>query len=270
LLSKEKELLKHLEKQRYLAFLRYKSGKTPYLDILHFDSQVSQEKAMLSKVKTQLRLAKELLALTIGLKDTSFQVKGTLDGGDLLKEPFFQVKPSIFQRPDVKEALLGVKKAETGVEMAKSSFLPEVYLFGSYGYKLGSGLKPSEKLWTFGIGLKFNLFSSGEKIYALYEKEQSLLSAKSNFRAVLLKAQEAILSAKADVNAARSEISYYEAAVKFAREAYFKELSSHDKWLKTELALLKAKFELKKALINYQVQTAQILKNLKGCCHENS
>ena len=273
--AKEITLLKELKKERDLAFLRYKAGKAPYLDLLHFDTLLKEEEALVNKVSYQLELSKKLLAIIIGLNSLDFKVKGSLKTN--LNTNFKNNNLFLLKRPDVKLAFLRIKKSETEIKLAKSAFLPRLYIFGSYGQRFDSGFHDQKEMWSFGIGLKFNIFSSGERIYTLLQKKEELLSAKSYLNAVMLKAKQSVMSAITEIKTAMSNIKLYESEIRFAKEAYLKEVlkynkgvgsvmdvtDSHQRWLKAELALLKAEFELKKALINYQLQTAQIL-NTQG------
>jgi len=277
LISTVNELLLSLKKQRDLAKLRYEQGKIPKLDLLHFDELISEQKAILESCKQDLKYAKKLLGLFMGLSNGNFTVLGSLSRYRLPSLLHFSLEKDIYQRPDVKIAKIRLKQAKKSLELVKHEFYPKVYAFSSYGYRYSSGFNNPSELWSVGLRLEFDIFDSGVRIYRFLEKEKRIAASEFELRNTLLKAKEEVISALKLINQALSQIDSLKAAIKFAKESYeveairYKEgagsitdlLLAQQALLNVRIKLLKAYFDLQRAIVNYELATGNILKEVK-------
>ncbi len=130
----------------------------------------------------------------------------------------------------------------------------------------------NEEIWTAGVRFDLNLFDSGCKRNQLRQKQVLVTAAEKNFQAVCLKAQQEILAASTRVKKALSQIEKYQAAEAFAKEAFETEsvryktgagsvtdlLFVQRSWLKSKSDLLSSYYELKIALVAFELATDQI------------
>ncbi len=268
------KMLSVLSEQREKAFLKYRFGKIPKLDLLYFDRALSEEEADLSSARENLRLSKRILALLMGEKTTGFEIAGNIEGPEKEKIPNGDIESLISQREDVKSARLKVEKSRISLERARREYLPEIYLTSSYGHRAGSGFHNDEEVWFLGAKLKLNIFDSGVKRNTVREKILSLASEKENLRAVQLRAREEILRAISKIRIAKDEIKKYSSAEIYSREAFKREslryqtgagsitdlLSAHEAWLRVKTALAKAHYDLKVAIVSLELAAGTISK----------
>ncbi len=270
----QRELYRLLEKQYRDASLKYQVGKIAKLDLLYFKRALEEEKALLLASENNLRLAKKLLALVIGLEDTSFEVSSALEPSKKLDFNPFSADKFLDQRPDVKAAKLKVKQAEAAISRAKREYLPTLSAFSSYGRRAGAGLNNDEEVWVAGVRLNWSIFDSGVKRNLVKEKQALWLAAKEELESLRLAASQEIISAVSRINSAKSQVNRLKAAEEFAREAYKREafryqagagsindlLQAQEAWLRTKSNLLKAYYDLNTATISFELATGQIAK----------
>ena len=277
LISTLKKLLKSLKLQRDLAKLRYEQGKIPKLDILHFNEQIQEQKALLNSCKQNFIYTKKLLGLFIGFPQGNFTISGNLTYFELPSTLYFPVNSFLNNRPDIQIAKIKLKQSQTSLELVKHEFYPKIYAFSSYGYRYSSGLNDDSKLWSIGIRLEFDIFDSGVRIYRLFEKQKRISEARYELNSLILKAKQEIINAIKGINQTLSQIDSLKAAIKFAKESYkveairYKEgagsitdlLLAQQALLNVRIKLLKAYFDLQMAIVNYELATGYILKEVK-------
>ncbi len=274
-LSKTQErLLEILKKQREAAFLKYRLGKIPRLDLLHFDRLLREEEAALTTTKENLILAKRILALLIGAEDKNFEVSGRLEIKNVPRFDKSLLEAFISERADIKASYLKVEQANTAFEATRRTYFPKVFLFSSYGRRAGSGLNYDEEVWAAGIRLELTLFDSGITKNRLREKKALVEAAREALSVTRLKAKEEILSSAVKIKSSLLKIEKYKASQTFAQEAFEREklryeqgacavtdlLYAQEAWLKAKAELLKAYYELRSALVSFELATGQIAK----------
>ncbi|WP_022853658.1 TolC family protein [Thermodesulfatator atlanticus] len=268
----DQEITNLLRKLYDEAKLKYQLGKIPRLDLLHFQRALQEQEASLFTTRENLALAKRLLALLMGEDKARFEVTGSLKGTTYPKD--LKIETLVNQRPDVRLALLNVKKAEAAMARIKKDYYPQVSAFSSYGRQAGSGFHHDEEIWVAGLRLDLRLFDSGVRRERLREKKSLFLAAKENLLATRLKARQEITSALTRVKTAREQIEKYKAAEEYARSAYEREavryqtgagtitelLQTQEAWLRIKAGLLKAYYDLKSAEVAFELATGTISK----------
>lgn len=263
----QRNLINALERLKKEARLKYRIGKIAYLDLLYFERTLEEEKAELEVTEKQLLLTKRVLALLMGEENTSFNVAGSVWK---VKVPVFvseDVKKLVEMRSDVEALSFKVKGARAEFERAKRLYYPVLSLFSSYGRRAGSGLNNDEEVWTAGLRLEVTLFDSGLRRNQVREKRSTFLSAQMELEALRISAERQISEARTQIDTAKALIKRFEAAAKYAEEAYKREcvryrtgagsvvdlLSAHTAWLRTKAALVKAYYELRSAVISFEL-----------------
>ena len=267
----QQKIVEVLHRQRDDVELKSRLGRVAKLDLLYMERALEEQQAILEATAENLALARRTLGLLIGVEPLEWELSG-----DLCKqgrEPDTDdIEGYLSSRPDVKAAELKVKQAATALDRAKRAYLPSVSLFSSYGRRAGAGLHGDEEVWTTGLRMDLNLFDSGGKRSRVQQGEAALAAAKEELRAVQLGGRQEILSALSRIRSAKAQVERYKAAERYAREAYEVEsiryetgagsvndlLSAQEAWLRSSTALVKAYYDLKSALVAFELATGRI------------
>ncbi|MDR3566907.1 MAG: TolC family protein [Syntrophobacteraceae bacterium] len=152
------------QRQEFLRLTEvfFKAGKVTKLDFFRAKSQVSDARQAQAVAENALRLAREILARTIGLKEqTEVDIRGGLPrsfapapGIDSLWEEALE------HNPEIRELNLQIKQNEALVNAAKGSYYPTLSLQGDLGTRSQdpAGTKGE---WIAGVFVEFPIFEGG-------------------------------------------------------------------------------------------------------------
>ncbi|MGO9578661.1 MAG: TolC family protein [Desulfobaccales bacterium] len=140
----------------------YKAGKVTNLDFVRAQSQVSEAEQAVVEAQNAVRLAKEILARTLGLKEqVRVDIKGKLPrefaaAGDM--NALWQ--EVLKNNPEIKKLDLDIAQSQTLIKAARGSYFPEVSLQAGSEVRhrdLG-GSKPE---WIGGVFMEYPFFEGG-------------------------------------------------------------------------------------------------------------
>jgi outer membrane protein len=174
----------------------YKAGKVTNLDFVRAQSQVSEADQAVVEAQNGVRLAKEILARTLGLKEqVQVDIKGRLPqeftaAGDLNSLWQEVVKGN----PEIKKLDLDIAQSQTLIKAARGSYFPEVSLQAGSDVRhrdLG-GTKPE---WIGGVFMEYPFFEGG-----LTRAQVAKVS--SQYQQLLEKKRDRLNSLKVDLTSA--------------------------------------------------------------------
>ncbi len=164
------------------ARARLLGGTGSLSDRLNFEVQVNSAKALLITAKKNYRVALEALGAVLGIDDTEFSRKATLSrperesaGEMTLPDVEEMVSHAKTNRPDLSRLRLAVKGAESGIEIARAAFYPDVNLFASLSGERDNdpGFEGDDFGGSVGLKFTYNLFSGGGDTARLMEAKQA-------------------------------------------------------------------------------------------------
>lgn len=174
----------------------YQAGKVTNLDHVRAQSQISEAEQAVVEAQNAIRLAREILARTLGLEESAqVNIKGKLPHNfaspgtvDALWQQALQ------HNPEIKKLDLDIAQSQTLVKAARGSFFPEVSLqAGSDVRHRDIGGTKAE--WIAGVFLEYPFFEGG------LTKAQ-VAKASSQNQQLLEKKRERLNSLKVDLTAA--------------------------------------------------------------------
>jgi outer membrane protein len=249
----------------------YKAGKVTNLDYVRAQSQVSEAEQAVVEAQNAVRLAKEILARTLGLKEQVLvDIKGKLPqeftaAGDL-NSLWQEVLKS---NPEIKKLDLDIAQSQNLIKAARGSYFPEVSLQAGSDVRhrdLG-GTKPE---WIGGVFMEYPFFEGG------LTKAQ-VAKASSQYRQLLEKKRDRLNGIKVDLTTAwkdqenaRQGVSTTKQTVATNQEAYASSqaLYRHGKAigldvLQAQVDLTGSRFQLIKYAVAYEIGKARI-QQIKG------
>jgi outer membrane protein len=174
----------------------YQAGKVTNLDYVRAQSQVSEAEQAVVEARNAVRLAKEILARTLGLKE---QVQVDITGK--LPQEFAAAGDlnSLWQgvlktNPEIKKLDLEIAQSQTLIKAARGSYFPEVSLQAGSDVRhrdLG-GTKPE---WIAGVFMEYPFFEGGLT-------RAQVAKASSQYQQLLEKKRDRLNGLKVDLSTA--------------------------------------------------------------------
>jgi len=140
----------------------FKAGKVTQLDSLRARSQVSEAEQAKVEAENAVRLAKEILARSMGLKeDVQLDISGRLsdeltpaaDINSLWQE-------ALKTNPEIKRLDLEIEQSQNQIKAARGAYFPEISLQGDLGVR-HHDLGGTKGEWLGGVFVEFPFFEGG-------------------------------------------------------------------------------------------------------------
>ncbi len=156
------EALRQRQEFAKLTNAFFQAGKITHLDSFRAQSQVSEAEQAVVEGDNAVRLAREILSRTMGLKESApVDIKGQLPekfaaAGDI--NSLWQ--ETVKTNPELKRLSLEIEQSQTLVKAARGSYMPEVSLQAGSDVRhrdLG-GTKPE---WIAGVFMEYPFFEGG-------------------------------------------------------------------------------------------------------------
>ena len=244
----------------------FKAGKATKLDYFRAKSLVSDATQAEVEAENALKLAWEILARTIGLKEqTQIDIRGSLPeefspapGVDMLWSEAFQ------SNPEIKQLDLEIKQSEAQVELAKSGYYPALSLQGDVATRhQDTGGTKGE--WLAGIFIQFPFFQGGltkaqvaaadsRYLQSLDRKRDRLDSLKID----LTTAWQDMENSRAGVADTRQTVATNEEAYASAEALYRNGKAIGLDVLQAEVDLTASRFNLIRYKAEYEIANARI------------
>jgi len=254
-----RELLRVVENSRSQreAFFKltesyFKAGKATRLETLKAEAQLLDAERSLVQVSEALRISELILKKTIGIG-----VQAQITVADGLPEAFAEpgndeiLLAQMFENnPDLKRSAQFKEQARLSIDSASGSYLPEVSLQGSYGYRErdvgGSGDE-----WMAGVFLEWPLFEGGITRAQVGKARARFREVEWNDKAVRDQVQVDLRQAVADIRTALASIRASKRLVEAQDEAYKAVVEFYKRGKATYIEVLTAQTDLTQAKAAY-------------------
>jgi len=244
----------------------YKTGRASRFDLLRAKVEVANLKPEFIKAKNSLDLAKENLAIILSSPSSSFKVEGNLEFEPLNLSLDEAIKTALSSRSDLKGLLLMQKITELALHLVKAQNSPTFSLVGNYEYTTSSG-DDWNKNWNVNLVLSFTLFDSGRMKASIKQAESQLrqteIAIKQLKDAICLEVKKAfwdMQAAKEALFAQRKNVEQAEEALRIAEGRYKSGTITQVEVLDANLALNKARLNYVRALYDYNLAKAALIK----------
>ena len=249
----------------------YKAGKVTNLDFVRAKSQVSEAEQAVVEAKNAVRLARTILARTLGLKeqvqvDTEGKLPQEFTAAGDMNSLWQEVLKS---NPEIKKFDLDIAQSQTLVKAARGSYFPEVSLQAGSDIRhrdLG-GTKPE---WIAGVFMEYPFFEGGltraqvaktssQSLQLLEKKRDRLNGIKVDLTAAW-KDQE---NARQGVATTRQTVATNEEAYASAQALYRHGKAIGLDVLQAQVDLTGSRFNLIRYAVAYEIGKARI-KQISG------
>jgi outer membrane protein TolC len=246
-----------------------KAGKATRIESLKAEAQLLDAERSLVQSREALRISELILKKTIGV-GVDAQI-GIADGlpvtfaepgnDEVLLAQMFE------NNPDLKKSTQFKEQARLSIDSATGSYLPEISLQGSYGYRhRDTGLPPlSGDEWTAGVFLEWSLFEGGitraqvAKARARYrEVEWNDKAIRDQVRVDLSQALGDIRTALASIQSSKRLVEAQDEAYKATVEFYKRGKATYIEVLSAETDLTQAKAAYVRSVGDYQSASARL------------
>jgi len=210
-------IIHNIKRLESIVDMMKKEGYAQSIDVLEVQARKAEVDSMFNQAKLNRALAYQFLSFLLNREIVSIKKVN-----EMAPMPHVQKDELESNNIEIQKALLGLEITQMALDVEKSNFLPTVGAFAEYGSadnQLWNAFKEKDA-YTFGVQMKWNLFSGGvdaanlEKAKVNYLKvENQVALAKSGIGLKVKKLQTEILSENADIES-------YEKQLKFATRVY--------------------------------------------------
>ena len=259
--------VKSAQSDLHRAEARQEEGQAVPSDLLSAQVQLAQAQEDLLQAQNAVDLAHAALNVAMGLSEDAATTiasqlgESTFEAGALADREQLALK----NRPDLREAGLGVERAANGSHMARADFLPKVNAFGSWEEDNQTFLTRGGNNWTAGVALNFNVFDGGANrarlAAARYRQTQAQAQVAQMAAAVKLQVREAYLNlttAQQRVEVSRQAQSEAEESLRIIQNRYEAGLATITDLLQVETAHTSAQKNYLNALFDYRLSYAAL------------
>jgi outer membrane protein TolC len=249
----------------------YRAGKVTNLDQVRAQSQVSEAEQAVVEAQNAVRLAQEILARTLGLKEqVQVDIKGKLPQEFTAAGELNSLWQEVLKgNPEIKKLDLDIAQSQTLIKAARGSYFPEVSLQAGSDVRhrdLG-GTKPE---WIAGVFMEYPFFEGGLT-------RAQVAKAASQYQQLLEKKRDRLNGLKVDLTTAwkdqenaRQGVATTKQTVATNEEAYgsAQALYRHGKAigldvLQAQVDLTSSRFQLIRYAVAYEIGKARI-QQIKG------
>jgi outer membrane protein len=232
-----------------------KAGKATRIESLKAEAQLLDVERSLVQAREALRISELILKKTIGIG-----VAAQISIADGLPETFAEpeseealLEQLLENNPDLKKSARFKEQARLTIDSAAGSYLPEISLQGSYGYRQrDTGLPPlSGDEWMAGVFLEWPLFEGGITRAQVGKARARYREAEWNDKAVQDQVQVDLRQALADIRTALASIRSSKRLVEAQDEAYKSVVEFYKRGKATYIEVLTAETDLTEARAAY-------------------
>jgi outer membrane protein len=260
------EALKQRQEFGKLTEAFYHAGKVTNLDFVRAQSQVSEAEQAVVEAHNGVRLAKEILARTLGLKEqVQVDIKGKIPKKFAAARDLNSLWQETLRRnPEIKKLDLDISQSHTLIKAARGSYFPEVSLQAGTDVRhrdLG-GTKPE---WIGGVFMEYPFFEGGltkaqvakasSQYQQLIEKKRDRLNSLKVDLTTAWKDQE---NARQGVATTRQTVATNEEAYASARALYRVGKAIGLDVLQAQVDLTSSRFQLIRYAVAYEIGQARI------------
>ncbi len=249
----------------------FKAGKVTRLDSFRAQSQVSDAEQARVEAENGVRMAREILSRTLGLKE---QVEVDIRGQ--LSEQFAPAgtveslwQEALKNNPEIKSLDLGIEQSQASIKAARGGYFPEISLQGSGGVR-HRNVGGTEPEWLFGVFMEYPFFEGGltkAQVAKASSQKLQLLEKKRDFlntlKVDLTTARTDQENSRQGVVTSRQTVATNEEAYASAQTLYRNGKAIGLDVLQAQVELTSSRFTFIKYAVAYEVARARI-KQLVG------
>lgn len=262
----------HLEDARNLE----KAGMITRNDILKIEVQLSNALYQQVDAENAVKLSTVALNNVIGIPlDTEIEISSEADiSGYSTGQLSALINEAVEKRPELKAADSRIKAGEAGVTLAKSSWYPQISLYGNYYYS-----KPNQRIlptqnrfdatWDAGVNISMNVWDWLTTKHQTDQAEAQLAQAVDGFGIIKDGITMEVTQNYLNVNQAERKISIAKLSVEQAEENLrvtsqkFKNgLTTSSELIDAETALIGSKTNYTTSLVDYELAKAKLEKSI--------
>jgi outer membrane protein len=249
----------------------FRAGKVTHLDSFRAQSQVSEADQAVAEAQTAVRLAKQILIRTLGLKeDAKVDIRGRLpqeftDAGDV--DSLWQ--GALKNNPELKRLDLQLAQSQALVKAARSGYFPEVSLQGATDVRhrdqASTGGNLTREEYLYGVFLEFPFFKGGltrAQVAKAASQNRQLLEAKrdrlDSLKADLTSAWKNQEDARHGVTNTRQTVATNEEAFASSQALYRVGKVIGLEVLQSQVDLTASRFQLIRYAVAYEIGKARV------------
>ena len=253
-----------------------KAGMMTKNDILKLDVQLSNVMYQQIEAENAVKLTMVALNNTIGISlNTQIAIAST---AKLTESNFDEVEKLITDatqiRPEVKAADARVRASEAGITLAKSSWYPQVSLYGNYYYsKPNQRIMPTQNkfdgTWDAGVNLSVNVWDWMTTAHQTDQAEAQAAQAKDGLGmikdGITLEVTQNYLNMKQaykKVNLAELTVRQAEENMRVTSDKFKSGLATSADVIDAETALISAKTNLSASTVDCELAKAKLDKSI--------
>ncbi len=214
--------LKRAEERRRVAEARFKVGEVTKAAILRAEAEVAGIQAELTKVKNDLRIARDILARLVGLPP-EFKVVEPPESEVTSEEIEGLIKTALNKRSDYLKSKAEEEIAREGIRYARGGFMPTLKLEGIYAWRdqdpISLAFFNKESIFAT-LTLSFPLYEGGLRMAEVKEAESKLRESELKRLNIRKDIEIEVREAFYNFEAIRSVIEFYKKQLSFAEENY--------------------------------------------------
>ena len=244
----------------------FKAGKVTHLDSFRAQSQVSEAEQAVVEAQNAVRLAKEILARTLGLKEqVQIDIRGRLPQEFAAAGKVDSLwQGALKNNPEIKRLDLELAQSQALIKAARGGYFPEISLQGS-GDMRHRDVGGTKGEWLYGVFLEFPFFEGGltkaqvtkaaSQNLQLQEKKRDRLNSLKADLTAAWKDQE---DARHGVTSTRQTVTTNEEAFASAQALYRVGKAIGLDVLQSQVDLTSSRFQLIRYAVAYEIGKARV------------
>ncbi len=202
-----------------LAKARFEAGVAPRADVARAEAALADAVLGLATAQNTAATARVNLNLALGVDvRTPTRIKESREGDLELKDSATIVEQALENRPAARQARADAEAARMALKVARATNRPDLILDGSYAWR-GSSFPPSDRSWSYGLGLSWPFLNFGLTSGRIREAEANLRAGETRLRQTELSVGSEVVQAYLNVQTARQKVTTSESEVASAEES---------------------------------------------------
>lgn len=241
-------------------------GTVAKVDVLRSEVELANAEQELIKANNEYDIAVANLNNIIGFSlDTEISLKEELGYFSYAETLAYCMEYAAKNRPDIHASDLAVKAAQDNIKVARSGYLPKVYVSASNNWAGSDFPGDDTEKWTIGASMNLNVFDSGITSGNVNKAKATLYKQQEIYRQLILAVNLEVKSAYLSLREAEKRIGTAQVAVtkaeedyKIAQVRYTAGVGTNIDVLDSQVALTKAKTNYVEALYSYNTNKASL------------
>jgi len=254
----------------------YDQGLVSKNDLLKLEVQNSNTQLLLIEAENNLKIARMAFNKTIGIElDAQTKVAAKEQSQGKVSYDLIEIiGEAINKRDELKSLAYRVEGSKEGINAARSSLFPSVYLTGNYNYS-----NPNQKFqpvknefnynWEVGVTLSWDVWNWGLTSSQISQAEQTKIQFETNYEQLKENIQMEVHSNYLNLMKTEEKVEVNKKALEQAFEnyritsdKYNLQLASSTDLIDAETLKLQAETNLKTAEVDYQIAKVRLEKSL--------